>query len=282
MIAVTGAAGKTGIAIVQALAARGEAVRGLIYRASDHAKVVAAGAIESVVGDVADATIVARLLRGVRALYHICPNMHPDEAQIGAVVWACAQAAAVQHVVYHSVLHPQTAAMPHHWQKMLTEDRLFASGLPFTILQPTAYMQNLLAYWPAIRATGHYVVPYPVQTRIALVDVRDAAEVAARVLTEPGHVGATYELVGSAPLSQREVAHVCAAAIGRPVAAAELPLAAWTAQARASGLSPYAVDTLGKMFSYYAANGLVGNPNVLRWLLGRAPRTLAEFVDELV
>lgn len=281
MIAITGAAGKTGIAIIQALAAVGAAVRGLVHRESDQIKVISAGAAASIVGDMEDTMVLAQLLRGAQALYHICPNMHRDEAQIGATMLACAQDAGVQHFVYHSVLHPQTAAMPHHWQKMLTEDRLFASGLPFTILQPAAYMQNLLAYWPTVRQTGRYVVPYPIQTRLSLVDVRDVAAVATRVLTEPGHVGATYELVGTAPRSQAEVAAVMAAKLGQPVVAEELPLATWEAQARANGLPAYALETLGKMFGYYAAYGLVGNPNVLRWLLGRAPTTLDAFIEEV-
>jgi uncharacterized protein YbjT (DUF2867 family) len=204
--------------------------------------------------------------------------MHPHEAQVGATVIACAQRAGVQQLVYHSVLHPQIAAMPHHWQKMLVEDQLFASGLPFTILQPTAYMQNLLPYAESVRREGIYRVPYPVSTRIALVDLRDVAEVGARVLTEAGHTGATYELVGTPPLSQLEVAETWATQWGQPVRAEELPLEMWEREARQNGLGDFAAQTLRQMFTYYAAYGLVGNVNVLRWLLGRAPSTLAEFL----
>ena len=282
MIAVTGAGGKTGLAILHALAQRNVAVRGLVHKQDDRGKVLAAGAMECVIGDMAEVATLERLLRGVNALYHICPNMHPNEEHIGTMVLACAQAAGVAHFVYHSVLHPQTAAMPHHWQKMLLEDRIFACGIPFTVLQPTAYMQNLLAYWPAIRQSGRFAVPYPVTTRIALVDVRDVAAVAARVLTEPGHMGATYELVGSAPLTQVEVAAAFGAKMGQPVIAEELGLAAWEQQTRANGLQGYALTTLKQMFGYYAEVGLVGNMNVLRWLLGREPTALDAFIDTVI
>ena len=57
-----------------------------------------------------------------------------------------ARRAGIRHLVYHSVLHPQVEAMPHHWQKMRVEEQLFAAGLPYTILQPAAYMQNVLAH----------------------------------------------------------------------------------------------------------------------------------------
>jgi uncharacterized protein YbjT (DUF2867 family) len=266
---------------VQALAERGERVRGLVHKQSDQEKVAAAGATESVVGDVANIATLEKLLAGARAIYHICPNMHPEEERIGAAVLAQALAAGVEHFVYHSVLHPQTASMPHHWQKMLVEDRIFAAGIPFTILQPTAYMQNLLAYWQAVQQRGRYRVPYPVATRLSLVDVRDVAEVAARVLTEPGHMGATYELVGSAPLSQSEVAAIMRKQVGKEVIAEEIPLERWEREARSAGLGGYALETLLKMFRYYANYGLVGNSNVLRWLLGREPRSLETFIGDL-
>lgn len=283
MIAVTGAGGKTGLAVIEALAKAGVAVRALVHKARDEAKVLAAGAQQCIVGDITDEGVLQKTLQGATGVYHICPNMHPQEEAIAATLLAQAQHASVQHIVYHSVLHPQTADMPHHWQKMLVEDRIFASGLPFTILQPTAYMQNLMAYWPAIRQGGRYAVPYPTSTRISLVDVRDVAEVAARVLTTPEeHIGATYELVGTAPLTQVEVAAVMAQQLGRPVTAGEVPLDAWEQQARATGLHDYAVETLLKMFRYYANYGLVGNHNVLRWLLGRESRSLEAFVAELV
>src|SRR5687767_10721510 len=107
MIAVTGAGGKTGLAIIEALAQRGVQVRGLAHKQSDQAKIIAAGAAASIVGNMAERATVDRLLSGVSALYHICPNMHPDEVAIGITILESAQDAAVQHLVYHSVLHPQ-------------------------------------------------------------------------------------------------------------------------------------------------------------------------------
>ncbi len=56
----------------------------------------------------------------------------------------------VTRFVYHSVLHPQIEAMPHHWQKMRTEEMLFAAGFELTVLQPTAYMQNILGAWRGV------------------------------------------------------------------------------------------------------------------------------------
>lgn len=56
------------------------------------------------------------------------------------------------------------------------------------------------------------------------------------------------------------------------------PVEAWEARARAGGLGGYQRETLAKMFRYYAAHGLIGNPNTLRWLLGRASNDLPHFL----
>ena len=125
---------------------------------------------------------------------------------------------------------------------------------------------------------GVFRVPYPVETRLSLVDLDDVAAAAAVVLTQDGHHGATYELVGTKPLNQSEVAAAIGAALGRNVRAEAEPLAAWDARARAGGMGEYERATLAAMLRYYADHGLVGNPHTLRWLLGRAPNDLAAFL----
>lgn len=279
MILVTGAAGKTGLAVIQALAQRGVHVRALVRRAAQTAAVQQRGAQSVIVGDLLQPAALRAALAGCQAVYHICPNMHPQEAAMGEMMLAAAKDAGISHFVYHSVLHPQTEAMPHHWHKLRVEEQLFTSGLPYTILQPCAYMQNILGSWESIMRQGIYPIPYPADTRLSLVDVADVAEAAARVLTEPGHYAATYELAGTPGLTQTEVAATLSHVLAHPVQAQEISLAAWEARARSAALlSDYALDTLLRMFRYYAAYGLVGNPTVLTYLLGRAPTSLAAFL----
>jgi NAD(P)H dehydrogenase (quinone) len=287
MILVTSAAGKTGKAVIRAAAARGgqvlgAQVRALVHRTGQAAEVAAQGAGEVVVGGFDDPGALAQAASGVTAIYHICPNVSPHEMSYAKAVVAAARAAGVRRFVYHSVLHPQIEAMSHHWAKLRVEEMLLASGLDVTFLQPTAYMQNILAGWRSIVEEGAYRVPYPVDTRISLVDLRDVAEAAALVLTEPGHVGAAYALVGAAPLTQIEVADALSGALGHPVRAVAEPAEAWDARVRAAGMGDYQRETLAAMFRSYAANGLVGNANVLGWLLGRLPATLAQFAADAV
>jgi uncharacterized protein YbjT (DUF2867 family) len=279
VILVTGAAGKTGRAVIRVLAAKGEAVRALVHRSEQVRLVEEMGAREVVVGDMRLQAAMDQAAWGVQTVYHICPNMSPDEVAIGQAAMSAARSAGVQHLVYHSVLHPQVEALPHHRQKLRVEEQLFESGLPCTILQPAAYMQNVLAYWSQITGQGVYPVPYAVETRLGMVDLEDVAEAAAIVLTEPGHVGATYELASAEVLSQAEAAAILSQQLGHPVRAEAVPLETWERRARESGLGDYQVETLVKMFHYYERYEFWGNPRVLGWLLGRPPATFAAFVE---
>src|SRR5262249_46464420 len=153
-----------------------------VHRESQAAAVAALGARSITIGDLQDGATLTRAAENVRAVYHICPNVDPAEAAIGRAAIDAVLKAGVRRFGFHSVLHPQIEAMPHHWEKARVEEMLFASGLDFTILQPAAYMQNI-----RIGADGVHRVPYPVTTRLSLVDLEDVARVAAKVLTEPGH-----------------------------------------------------------------------------------------------
>jgi NAD(P)H dehydrogenase (quinone) len=281
MILITGAVGKTGKAIITALAARGATVNAYVRNATHEAALKDIGAGKVIVGALDDDAALGRAMHGADAVYHICPNVSPHEIGFADAAIAAAEATDVPRFVYHSVLHPQVETMPHHWAKLRVEEMLFSSELAFTILQPTAYMQNSLAEWDRMRSDGVYRVPYPVETRLSLVDLADVAEAAARVLTEDGHAFATYELVGTPPLDQNDIADAFAAALGKPVRAEAESVKAWQARARVEGAEEYAVATLTKMFVSYASDGLKGNPNMLGWLLGRAPTTLAQFATRI-
>jgi len=273
MVLVTGAAGKTGRAVVRALVARGMRVRALVRRDAQEPVVRADGAGEVVVGDLRDAASVGRAMRGAAAVYHICPNVQPDEVAIGRQILAAARADRIERFVYHSVLHPQTQAMPHHWQKLLVEESIVESNLAYTILQPASYMQNVLAGLDRIAQEGRYAVPYAPRTRLGMVDLDDVAAAAAVVLGGSAHAGATYELAGGEVLTQIEIAAILTRVLGRPVASEQVPTEAWAARARGSGLGAYQIETLLAMFRYYERNGFWGSPNVLTWLLGRPPAT---------
>ena len=277
MILVTGAAGKSGRALLGRLVDAGVSARAFVRDSRQGESLRALGVHEAMVGDLLDPAALRVAAQGCRAVYHLCPNVHPEEVEIGRCVIQAALASSVEHFVFHSVLHPQVRAMPHHWNKLGVEELLIESGLPFTVLQPAAYLQNLLAQWPEIVEEGSFRRPYAVEARVAMVDLQDVAEVGCRVLTEPGHEGAIYELCGSELLDGAEIASVLSQELGREVTASAQPRAAWAAEAKRRGLSSYSVETLLAMFGHYECHGMVGNARVLEGLLGRPSVGLRAF-----
>jgi len=279
MILVTGASGKTGKAIIKKLS-KAESVCAFI-RGEEHAPVLRSlDAAKVILGDLRDRTAIRSAMQGVQSVYHICPNIHPDEVEMGRLMLDEARKADVEHFVYHSVLHPQTKKMLHHWQKMQVEEMIFESGIPFTILQSAPYMQNLLAGWKNIFEDGILRVPYSVEANFSFIDLEDLAEVVRIVLTEEDHKNTTYELAGTAPTSYMDVAEIFSRVLNRDVRVEKEEISDW--KLRAKGLSAYALENLIKMFEYYDQWGLTGNPNVLRWILKREPTSLETFVNRIV
>jgi uncharacterized protein YbjT (DUF2867 family) len=129
MILVTGAGGKTGKAVIKALIARGAPVRAFVRSFGHEAALRAIGVREVIAGAMDDAGSVSRAVKGADAIYHICPNVSPYEVAFAKVLIAAANELGVRRLVYHSVLHPQIEAMPHHWNKLRVEEMLFSSGL---------------------------------------------------------------------------------------------------------------------------------------------------------
>ena len=278
-IVVTGASGKTGKAIISQLSGNSWQVIAFTHKEKYQSELLDCGAQVVFVGDLRSQTDLEKAITGSKAIYHICPNMTPDEYEIGKKVIAACQKAGVKRFIYHSVFHPQIQSMPHHWQKLLVEEELFKSSLQFTILQPTAYMQNILGYRKAI-LEGKFPVPYSAQAEISLVDLRDVARAALQVLRNDRHTYGIYELIGTPPLSQTMVANALAAGMGKPVVVQQIDRTDWDDNARSGGMPDYARETLLAMFEYYESFGLKGSPTVLSYLLGKKPITMKQFVKD--
>ncbi|WP_404384504.1 NmrA family NAD(P)-binding protein [Knoellia locipacati] len=271
-VLVIGAAGKTGRAVTRALLARGVGVRAAV-RAGSSSAAYAGDPVHAVPVDLVSGTGLLRAVAGVSAVYHLAPNVHPDEVEIAERVADAAVAEGVSRFVFHSVLHPDDASMPHHLRKAEAEKSIRARIAGATVLRPAAYHQNLV---DAAQA-GRIAVPYSPDARFTNVDLDDVAEVAARVLTEDGHDGATYDLAGPERLTVAQMAAEASTVLGRPVAVERIRLEDWVAGPGAE-LDARARDELLAMFASYDRDGLVGDSTALRSLLGRDPKRWREII----
>jgi uncharacterized protein YbjT (DUF2867 family) len=216
-----------------------------------------------------------RAIAGADAVVHIGPAMHPREIAMGETVIDAAAAAGVRHFVLMSVTHPQLEPLLNHQSKLAAERRLLMSRLPFTILQPMHYMQDVDVARSV--ADGTYRQPYSLDAELSFVDLADVGPSAALVLTDPSrHRFATYELCGADTLTGRQVAAILAEVADRPVEPRQVPVDQVLARMRDA--PDYTRDAMRRLAEHYDSYGITGNPNVLSWLLGREPTSFADYV----
>lgn len=268
-----GASGKTGRALTGALAARGFRVRAAVHSPASTETVYAAGASEVAVLDLVTGAGLDEAVSGAWGVYHLAPNVHPGEVDMARLVVDAAARHGVQRLVFHSVLHPDDASMPHHLRKAQAEEVVRAGGVPWTVLRPAAYHQNLL---PSALA-GELAVPYSLDAPFSNVDLGDVARVAVTVLADPGHEGEVYDLAGPEVLSVRQMAAQASEVLGRRVTAVQTDRREWE-DGPGAALPESARRDLLAMFESYDRGGLVGGAAWLWARLAHLPTTWAEAV----
>ena len=283
MILMTGAAGPTGLAILRHLAPRHTDVRILTRSEEGAARAKAAGAREAVLGDFHSDSDLRTAMAGVDRVYHIGPNFMGGEYEIGVRMIDAAKAEGVSQFAFHSVIHPQCSRMQHHWEKLRVEEYLIESLVPYTILSPTMYMQNINMEWLRILETGVYRLFNSVDIPLSVVDLDDVGEAAAIMLTGDGWTGGAFEMCSPAPLSHAAMAAVFADVMGRDIRAERADIQIWIDAARKRGQDAYSIEAFVKMCAHYDQYGLPGgNSKVLGMILGRTPNDYRAFAEKWV
>lgn len=223
-------------------------------------------------------------LRGCDAVYLMAPNLHGDELGFIEMLLDACRIAGVERIVYHSVAAPYAPSMPHHLAKAESEDRVRRSKLPFTIVQPCAYVDNLL---PGLRGRAPVIsVAYDPDAPFGFIGLSDVGEAAAHLLTTEDHLGASLELGGPRLVSIREVAQAAQRVLGVEVALKVTAPDAWAAAQEArgadAGLDSREREWLTAMFDYYDRYGLPCGSVGIPAILGRTARSVEEVLaDEL-
>jgi len=278
-VLMIGASGKYARYVVPALKGRGATVKALITSADKRAEAIAQGADEAVVGNLEDDQSLRSAAEGVDGVFHINPVFKPNEAELGVAMVTAAVAAGVRKFTFSGVIHPSISKMSNHAGKRPVEEALFESGLAFTVLQPTMFMQNFADGWKEITEKGTFALPYPSSKRASYVDYRDVAEAAAIALTSDKLDYGTFELCSAGMVDRVELTQIMSEALGRTITPVEITFDEWVKQAHI----PEGAfrDGMRRMYADYAKYGFSGgNALVLRAILGREPRSLREFFTE--
>lgn len=257
-------------------------MRGLVRSTANGEKTIACGAAEYAIGDLRDRATLERALEGVNGVFYIAPVYPGDESQsIGTAFVEAAARASVGRFVFSSVIHPVIAAMDNHIQKVPVEAAVIASGMAFTILRPCHFYQNMAAAWPSVVASRVFAEPFSADSRLSHVDYRDVAEVGAIALMEDRLLGGTFDLCADTGLTRHDLASIMGDVLGQPISAQTADPDTWLSRLPIPD-DGYTSGALARMYDYYDKHGLVGNPLALRTILGREPRSLRQFFQNLI
>lgn len=278
-VLVVGASGRSGGYVAAELARRGVTVRALVRNEAAAQAARTNGASEVVNGDLRDAESLDGALKGVHGVYHVGPPFVVDETALGVAMVDAAKRGKVGKFVFSSVIHPANG-LANHASKLPVEEALLRSNLDYTLLYPATLFQNIAPAWPAVVQNGVFAEPFSNTVRLARVDYRDVAEVAAEALTGDRLAFGSFELAADGMHNRIEIAALMSAVLGRPIEPVELSFKEWAAVAKPP-FEGEALAQLERVFASYSAFGSAGNSLTLRAILGREPRTLRQYFEEL-
>ncbi|ESW71637.1 NmrA/HSCARG family protein [Mesorhizobium sp. M0924] len=279
-VLVVGATGRVAGLVVPELVRRNANVRALVRDPANAEKARKLGASEVATGDLRNRQSLEKAVEGVDGVFHIGPAFAPDEAAMGVAMVEAATRAGVRKFVFSSVIQPTNTRLKNHASKVPVEVALYSTTMEYTILHPANFMQNLAAAWPSVVEHGVFSEPFPKTAKLARVDYRDVAEVAAIALTEARLSYATLDLCADGMHSREDIVAMMSEELGRPISSGEPTFGEWAAEARL----PYndrQMQVLAKIYAHYAHYGLGGNSLTLRAALGREPRSLRGFIRNL-
>lgn len=234
-ILVTGSSGTVGRAVAGALVAAGENVVSAVRdpgSGGDASRTEIAPGSEAREFDFAGPSGWVSAFTGVDRLFLLRP---PAIANVGDTLLPVIDVAleqGVRQIVFLSLQGVQfNTATPHH----AVEKHLRKRKAPYTFLRPNFFMQNLsTVYRDEIREQSEIYLP-AAGAHTAFIDARDIGRVAARVFTEPGHLGKAYTLSGEQSLTYDQVAIILSEVLGRHISYARPTAAEYSARLAARG-----------------------------------------------
>ncbi|MED5620168.1 SDR family oxidoreductase [Ideonella sp. BN130291] len=274
-ILVTGATGHIGR----------ELVRVLQQRKADFAVLTSPSGrsvpgVLSVEGDFADAASLERVFRGFDTLFLLLPLV-PNKLELARNAVQAAKAAGVKHIVRSSGAGADAASPVAIAQLQGRIDELVqGSGLGWTLLRPSFFMQNWVNYYADQLKAGAYHAPNG-NGAIGMIDVRDIAESAAAVLADPAvHAGRIYTLTGPEALTNAQQVAALSEASGRPMRYVDVPEAAAQAAMQQMGMPPVVIDWFMSLHHVVKEGWAAGLTDDVAQLTGHPPRRFLDFAAE--
>ena len=275
MILITGATGHVGSEVLRQTIEAEAPVRALV-RDPEKAKEIQDSGVEIVEGDFANPASLDSAFEGVERLF-LLSGAVPDQVDLESNAIDAAVRAGVHHVVKQSIYGAEIgSSAPYRDSHGQIEEKLQSSGLGFTFLRPTFFMQSI----PSLIAPDGNIYAPTGDGRIGWVDIRDIAAVARHALTEDGHEGNAYEITGPESLSFAEVAEKLSAATGQEINYVDVPAEAAKEGMISAGMPEWLANANVALMTIVREGGLDVVTDTVGDVAGTEPRSVDNFARD--
>ena len=278
MIAITGATGQLGQLAIEALLASHPASQLVaIARNPQKAKSLSDKGILVRQADYADKAALTAALKGVSKLLLISGSEIGQRLPQHSNIIEAAKAAGVEFIAYTSLLHADRSPLLLHVEHVATEKMLAEAGIPYTLLRNGWYTENYLASIPPALEHGVFIGAAG-DGKISAAPRADYAAAAARVLSEEGHAGKTYELAGDSAWTLVDFVEELSQQSGRKVVYQNMKADDFAAALKSVGLPDGLAEVLADSDNGAAKGALFDDSRELSKLLRRPTTTLSKSI----
>lgn len=276
---VTGATGQLGRLTVETLLEHGVPAGDVVAtgRRLDQLKHLGDRGVQVRAADYSDPASLRTAFQGADRVLLVSGSEPGARVEQHRNVIEAAREAGAALVAYSSIVNADTATLRLAEDHRATEALLRASGLPFTFLRNSMYLENYTAQLAVFLEHGT-VVGSAGDGRVSAATRADYAAAAAAVLTGDGHQGRVYELGGDEPFTLAQLAAEITAQAGTPVSYTDLPEAGHAEALAAAGLPQVVADLLADADQGLRRGELRTDSGDLARLIGRRTTRPAEAI----
>ena len=276
MILVFGATGRTGNAVVRKLVELNESVRVMVRNASKATELASLG-VDVLEGEIADDVALSKAFVDVDKVYLLLGNSL-NQLELEKKITDMAVVCNVHLLVKQSSLESlpdSTKPIP----KLHVESEAYIknSGVNWVMIRPTFFAQMLLTCSRGVAAAD--TLSFPMRKGVvAVTDARDVADVAAKILTSPGHENKSYDITGPELISFETIATLLSKITGRNITYHSLPLEDYRAMLAKVIDDEWRINAVCEELDALAGNCVTHITTTIETLLGRPPRSTADFL----
>ncbi len=275
-VLVTGATGSTGSLLIPKLLEAGINVR-LFVRDESKARQFKELGAEIAAGDLDEPETIPAALEGIDKVYFLTWNGPSQLKQVENFIKVVKETGKNPHIIRHSMWGPENSRIIK--QGLQAEELIKSSGLLWTMLKPTFFMQNTMMAVQTI-STGDTIYWDMNDGKLAMIDLRDVADAAFAVITGEGHEGKSYILTGPSGITFHDVARAFSKVLEREIKYVSVPGEASKQAMMGMGLPEWIANGYVELSEGFSKNFAEQATRNVEVLTGHPAHSIEDFVSD--